>query len=234
MVSSFALQRVRRYYRQVHWEMESREAYFNDRAEPGLKLENVAAHSWHVSDSVMIISQHFPRLDINKAIKLSILHDKLEMYTGDYDPVGPDGQGAESHAFNETARQQKKQAELNALDEYLETLRPSIRQDQRDLLIDIIFNKSQEALFVKSIDKLQALAFVYEKKRGRLTDAHLLFSIRYSRKAVELFPGVIVHYRDLLNRLLDSVAKYRHTTRPYLDRYFLSQMEMDLRSNKPK
>jgi hypothetical protein len=54
ILSAFELQRVRRYNNQVHWETESQEALFADRAEPGLKLENVAAHSWHVADAVTL------------------------------------------------------------------------------------------------------------------------------------------------------------------------------------
>lgn len=100
----FHLQRIRRFYRQHHWSDETTAAEFSDRAEPGLKLENVAAHSWHVADSAHLLAGHFPELDQNRVVVLALLHDKLEIYTGDFDPVGADGKGTDTHAFNEAAK----------------------------------------------------------------------------------------------------------------------------------
>src|SRR5271166_1479864 len=59
LLSSFQLHLVRRYLDQVHWSQESDEAHRADIAEPGLKLENVAAHSWHVADAVLLLAPHF-------------------------------------------------------------------------------------------------------------------------------------------------------------------------------
>src|SRR5882724_933560 len=79
ILGAFELQRVRRYMNQVHWEKESQEALFADRAEPGLKLENVAAHSWHVADATLLFLDHFEWLNRERCLSLAILHDKLEM-----------------------------------------------------------------------------------------------------------------------------------------------------------
>src|ERR1019366_7084798 len=206
LLASFELQLVRRYFHQVHWAMESREACFADRAEPGLKLENVAAHSWHVADATIMIAPHFPFLDAGKAATLAVLHDKLEMFTGDFDPVGFDGRGTYSHAFHPDKQNRKTEAEVSALMVYLLKLRESIRSSQREIFLDIIHGRTIEALFVKSIDKLQALAYVYKKKAGNITDEHLALSIRYSRKAIEYFPEIQNHYTVMLDRLLDLVG----------------------------
>jgi 5'-deoxynucleotidase YfbR-like HD superfamily hydrolase len=225
---AFELQRVRRYYRQQHWSDESTAAEFSDRAEPGLKLENVAAHSWHVADAANLLAGHFPDLEPHRVVLLALLHDKLEIYTGDYDPVGPRGNGTGTHAFNDAMRSSKQMAELEAAECYLGRLRPGIREWQRSLLQEVIQGDSPEARFVKAIDKLQALAFVVEKKRGRLSDDHLLFTIRYSRKALVEFPRIRFHYAELLNRLLDSVAEHRGLSRTELDKRVFGQLELPL------
>ena len=117
MLSSLDLQLIRRYMDQCHWHEESKAARAADRAEPGLKLENVAAHSWHVADATMLLAPNFPEIDQRHAVELAIVHDKLELLTGDFNPVGLDGQGTSSHAFDAVAQAEKTEIELKALDE---------------------------------------------------------------------------------------------------------------------
>jgi 5'-deoxynucleotidase YfbR-like HD superfamily hydrolase len=229
ILGAFDLQRVRRYMNQVHWEKESQEALFADRAEPGLKLENVAAHSWHVADATMLIASHFSFLNIDQAIRLSIIHDKLEIITGDFDPVGIDGRGTESHAFHKEKREKKIDAELRALDLYLSGLREPLRSSQRELFLDAILGRTIESRFVKAIDKLQALAYVFIKKSGNLTDTHLAFSVKFSRTAIDYFPGIQSHYIILFDLLMDSVAKFRNASRERIESEIYGQLELDFR-----
>jgi len=210
LLSSLKLQMIRRYMDQGHWHEESEAARAADQAEPGLKLENVAAHSWHVADAVMLLAPLFPDVDQGRVVELAIVHDKLELLTGDLDPVGPDGQGTYSHAFHPGARAEKTRLELLALDEYLTRLRAPARERQRQLILETIHGETAEARLVKAVDKLQALAFVVAKKAGDMTDDHLSFSLRYSSKAIEYFPGVASHYAALVRRLMATVANRRN------------------------
>ncbi len=209
ILMSFKLQEVRRFFNQVHWSEESERAALADEVEPGFKLENVAAHSWHVADTAILLSPHFPQLDYSKVLTLAVLHDKLEIFTGDYDPVGADGTGRKAHVFNAKLRRVKAEAELHALHLYLEHLREEIRPEQERLFLEIIEGRTKEALFIKAVDKLQALAFVYLKKGGRLSDEHLAFTVRYSRKVAEYFPELRNHYIVLLGKLMDEVVRFR-------------------------
>ena len=209
MVASLGLQSIRRYMNQHHWQEESRLARAADEVEPGLKLENVAAHSWHVADSVLLLAPIFPEVGTRRALELAILHDKLELLTGDFDPVGPAGDGSNAHIFDSRAGEAKISLELAALDDYVAQLRAPIRASHRELLLDAIYMRSPEAKFVKAVDKLQALAFVLEKKGGAMTDEHLLFSLRYSVKAVDYFPKIVMHHRVLVRRLIRKIADYR-------------------------
>lgn len=209
LIGAFRLQKIRRYFHQMHWEEETREAVRADEIEPGIKLENVAAHSWHVADAVLLLSGRFDGLNILRTLQLAILHDKLEIYTGDIDPVGPDGEGNATHAFNRAARARKVDLEREALSIYVSSLRPSARNEQRMLLEEIIETLTREARFVKAIDKIQALAFVHEKKKGVLSDAHLCFSIRYTYLAVKLFRELTNHYVCLLDSFIRRIADRR-------------------------
>jgi hypothetical protein len=125
IIDGFKLQAIRRFHHQRYWETESREADYAARIEDDLRLENVAAHSWHVADATLICIGHFEWLKRDRCLELALVHDKLEMFTGDFDPVGKDGTGAKTHAFSRTAQGSKLDAEQRALDRYLARLRPS-------------------------------------------------------------------------------------------------------------
>ena len=206
LIAGFALHGIRRFMGQAHWREETLAAQAADAAEPGLRLETVAAHSWHVAEGVLLLAGHFPELDTAHCLKLALLHDRLEAYTGDYDPVGTDGQGTATHAFNKAAQMQKAEEERAALARHLATLRPGLRAEHEALYHEIIEAGTPNARFVMAVDKLQALAFVIEKKQGRFTGDHLAFTHRYSHKVVEYYPGLESHYNELVRRLGESLA----------------------------
>jgi 5'-deoxynucleotidase YfbR-like HD superfamily hydrolase len=214
MIDALGMQNIRRYMNQKHWAEESQLARAADEMEPGLKLENVAAHSWHVADAIMLLAPHFPDVNAHRALELAVLHDKLELITGDFDPVGPDGQGSTSHAFCPEAQADKVRAELAALERYLAKLRQPVRERQRLLMLETIYVQSPEARLVMAVDKLQALTFVLAKKDGAMTNEHLAFSLRYFARAIEYFPRLAVHYRLLIRRLIETIAAHRGVT-PY-------------------
>jgi 5'-deoxynucleotidase YfbR-like HD superfamily hydrolase len=193
LLEAFALQQIRRHFHHRFWEQESIEAAFSDKVEPGVKLENVAAHSWHVADATLLLLDHFEWLDRERCLSLAILHDKLEMYTGDANPVGRDGTGSNTHAFDEHARKIKNDKEKNALIQYVSVIRKKVGDQQAPLFLEMIEGSSEESRFVKAIDKLQALAFVYIKKRDNILDAHIQFTLRYSQKCYEYFPQLRRH-----------------------------------------
>jgi 5'-deoxynucleotidase YfbR-like HD superfamily hydrolase len=206
---SMRLCQLRRFFHQRYWENETRDAEYANKIESSPRLESVAEHSWLVADAVLIIGPHFEKINLPHCTELAILHDKLENITGDKNPVGRDGTGLKTHAFSEQHRMLKDNAEIEALNIYLDNLRPQIRDRQRKLLLEIIDGKTDDALFVKAIDKLLALAFVYKKKKGNISDKHLHFTYSYSRKICNYFPQMQSHYEELLNRFIASVAIHR-------------------------
>lgn len=206
---SMRLHGIRRYFHQRFFEVESREADYASLIEPYPRLESVSEHSWHVADMVLILGPHFPGLDLFRSLSLAILHDKLEISTGDIAPIGRDGTGDKTHAFNVDLRIEKEVDEAEAAEEYLSRLSQGAMIFQRQLFSELISMETKEALFVKAVDKLQALAFVYMKKNGKFPDKHLRFTLQYTKKCVELFPPLSVHYEELKKRLMISVANQR-------------------------
>ena len=202
----YDLQKLVRFFGQRYWEEESLELGLV----PGkLELENVAAHSFNVARCVPLLAPHFPWIDRGRAIELALVHDEPEIITGDRDPVGKDGQGSDTHAFNPARRLDKDREERRALDALASSMRHSLRESYRTLVKELIEVSSEEARFVKSLDKLQALVFVRLRKRGRITPDHAAFTVRYSRIGVRWFPPLQEHFKLVLRDLLEDVAQSR-------------------------
>lgn len=206
---SVRLASIRRYFHQPFWKDESTDAEYANRVESYPRLESVAEHSWHVADIVLLLAPHFPAVNISRCAQLAILHDKLEIITGDLSPVDRSGTGASTHAFNEQKQVVKLMSEEEALELYLRRLRPSARELQRNALLEILAGTTLEARFVKAVDKLQALGFILLKKDGDFKDKHLTFSLRYAQKITLIFPPLRPYYEGLRRRLIGSVAERR-------------------------
>src|SRR4028119_1514345 len=114
ILASLKLQQIKRFFRQRFWRVETMEAEFAAKVETPPRLESVADHSWHVADTALLLSGHFPYLDVGRCVMLAVIHDKLEIFTGDKNPVGRDGTGSSTHAFNVAARMRKSLEERQA------------------------------------------------------------------------------------------------------------------------
>ncbi len=111
---STRLSELYRFTHQRFWETETLanemalkiEGEDKDR-KPVPRAESVAEHSWHIADIILIIAPRFPQLQIERCLLHAILHDKLEIITGDKNPLGKNGKGTKTHAFNPTKKSVK-------------------------------------------------------------------------------------------------------------------------------
>ncbi|MGR9438386.1 HD domain-containing protein (plasmid) [Rhizobium leguminosarum] len=199
----YDLQRITRFFGQKHWEAETEYTT----ADPNnLGLENVAAHSYQVARCALLLAPHFPWLDRAHTTELALLHDEPEIVMGDRDPVGNDGQGSATHAFNPVKRIEKDEDERVAINQLAGQMRPTIRDRYRRLFLELSEGATEEARFVKAVDKLQSLAFVRLKKMGSITPEHAAFTLRYSRLGVLRFPQLQRHFMYMFEDVLRDVA----------------------------
>jgi 5'-deoxynucleotidase YfbR-like HD superfamily hydrolase len=219
MFTSAELASMIRYQGKKFWEAETiendyctrlRERVRGDTERPRVRLESVADHSWHVADIVGMLAPRFsPPLDIEHCISLAILHDKLEIWARDVSPLGKDGSGRNTFAFNEIKRLGRDIVERRAAERYLSTLNSPARAYQAAVLQELLEDETECARFVRAIDKLQVFVFLITRKMGDMHDTHIDFNIRYARKYVERAPMLYPHYLELVERLLLTVAEFR-------------------------
>lgn len=206
MLESISFQDVVRYRRDALWKNENK---LQDRIDkkPFRRLESDADHSWHLADMVLLLGPHFPEIDLGMALKFAILHDKLEIFTGDDLAAGISGTGLDSHAFNNKLRLRKHRREEKALAKYLVSLPEDVAAFQRPIFAEYLAKASLEALFVNALDKIQVLVrILYAKKSGdpfyrQINTSWWNFVEHYHRPKVAGFPNLIPYSEELLRRI---------------------------------
>ncbi len=109
----------------------------------GGNRESVADHCWRISLMAYFIQDEFPGVDINKVIKMCLIHDMGEAFTGDI-PV-----------FDKTdADEQKEETVLNA---WVQTLPEPYRADLTALYAEMNALETMEAKVYKAMDSLEAV-----------------------------------------------------------------------------
>jgi 5'-deoxynucleotidase YfbR-like HD superfamily hydrolase len=109
--------------------------------------------------------------------------------------------------------------------DYESRLPPDLASHQGRLLRDYVNGRTPEALFVKSVDKLQTLAFVIVKKAGEMEDKHIHFTLKYSEKGIAYFPQLAPYFHELQHRLIEAIAKRRAISKRELrERLFGNQL----------
>ena len=107
------------------------------------RQESVAEHSWRVAVMAMLCADEYPGLDINKVIKMCLIHDFGEAITGDIP------------AFLKTA--QNELDEDVAVTRLLSALPADIQTELQSLFDEMNARETPEAKLFKSLDNLEAL-----------------------------------------------------------------------------
>jgi putative hydrolase of HD superfamily len=113
----------------------------------GSRRENTAEHSWHVAlYALTLADQAAPGVNIDRVIRMLLLHDLVEIDTGDVPIHSANGA---AHASAET-----QAAEQRAADRIFGLLPASQAQAFRALWDEFEANETPDARFAKSLDRL--------------------------------------------------------------------------------
>ena len=107
------------------------------------RQESVAEHSWRLAVVAMLCRDEYPDLDINKVIKMCLIHDFGEAVTGDIP------------AFNKTTAHEA--VEDLAVTKLLSQLPPCYREEMTALFEEMNALQTPEAKLFKSLDNMEAV-----------------------------------------------------------------------------
>lgn len=109
----------------------------------GGRRESVAEHSWRTALMAYFVSDEFPEADLEKLMKMCLIHDLGEAFTGDIP------------TFEKTEKDEQREAEL--LGEWIESLPPPFDGEMAALFAEMTERKTLEAKIFKALDSLEAL-----------------------------------------------------------------------------
>jgi 5'-deoxynucleotidase YfbR-like HD superfamily hydrolase len=109
----------------------------------GDRKESVAEHSWRLAVMALLVADEFPSVDIEKVVKMCLIHDFGEAITGDIP------------SFLKTKLDEENEAV--AIAGMLEHLPGNIASDFGGLFTEMAELKTTEAKLFKALDKLEAV-----------------------------------------------------------------------------
>ncbi len=107
------------------------------------RRESVAEHSWRLAVMAMLCADEYPDLDINKIVKMCLIHDFGEAITGDIP------------SFYKTESDEAK--EEKAIANLLSTLPEPYKTEFSYLFVEMDEMKTNEAKLFKALDKMEAV-----------------------------------------------------------------------------
>lgn len=107
------------------------------------RTESVAEHSWRISLMAFLLKSEFSEADTDKIIKMCLIHDLGECFTGDIP------------TFIKTDND--RDVEDSLLNQWLKSLPEEISKEMMSLYEEMDAQKTIESKIYKALDKLEAL-----------------------------------------------------------------------------
>lgn len=109
----------------------------------GSRQENSAEHSWHFAMTMILLAEYSSaKVDINKTIKMALIHDVVEVYAGD------------TFVYDEVARQAKIEVEKKAAEKIFSLLPEEQGQELYQLWWEYESQETAESRFAMAVDRL--------------------------------------------------------------------------------
>lgn len=136
--------------------------------------ESVAEHSWRIALMAMLLAGEFPEADMDKVIRMCLIHDLGEAFTGDI----PTFEKSDAHT----------QTEEQLLHQWVSQLPGDTREAFSGLLSEMEAMQTQEAKIYKALDKLEAVIQHNESDIATWLPLEYDLQLRYGTENVQFSP----------------------------------------------
>ena len=150
--------------------------------------ESVAEHSWRTALMAMLTASAFPEADMDKVIRMCLIHDLGEAFTGDIP------------SFDKTEADSK--TEELALRQWVQTFPSPEREEWLALYEEMEAQQTQEARIYKALDKLEAVIQHDESDISTWLPLEYDLQLEYGRENVQFSP-----YLQQLKVEIDDVTR---------------------------
>lgn len=160
----------------------------------GSRRENSGEHSWHLALYALVLAdQAGPGVNIDRVIKMLILHDLVEIDVGDVPIHSANG---EAHGSREVA-----EAEARAANRIFGLLPADIGTSLRALWQEFEAAETSDAVFAKSLDRVQPVLHNLSSGGGTWTEYNVTFDqlqARVGQKVARGAPTLWTYVRERL------------------------------------
>lgn len=194
------LKEVIRYRSQFYWkDYPQQERY-----------ESVADHSWRLAFMVMLIAPKLSRpVDLERMLKMALVHDLPEIIAGDVSPLGSDGTGKDAHAFNEQKKQEKFEKEQRAAEELFGTLGHPQGEELLQLWNEAESQETFESKVVMKLDKMEASLQVLRYRKGEVFPAHKEFMLTYNLQGNNIDPALEALAKEIAEEIEKQYKEFK-------------------------
>ena len=155
--------------------------------------ESVAEHSWRIALMAMLLQDEFPTLDMNKVIRMCLIHDLGEIFTGDIP------------TFLKTGSDAQKEDDLLAA--WVHSMPEPTRSELTALYGEMNALSSDEARLYKALDKLEAVIQHNESPIDTWEELEYNLNRTYAWDAVEFSPYMQSLRRAILDETNAKIAQ---------------------------
>lgn len=136
--------------------------------------ESVAEHSWRLGLFAMLVANEFPEADMDKVIRMCLIHDLGEAFTGDIP------------SFEKTKNDEKKEG--NVLDEWIASFPEPERSQWQALYEEMNALETTEAKIYKALDKMEAIIQHDESDISTWIPLEYELQFEYGKENVQFSP----------------------------------------------
>ena len=158
----------------------------------GGRHESVAEHSWRIALMAYLVRDEFPEADMDKVIRMCLIHDLGEAFTGDIP------------SFLKTAGDERREEEL--LFAWVDSLPEPYRTEMAQLYGEMARRETLEAKIYKAMDSLEAVIQHNESDLSTWSENEYALNLVYGGDKVAFSP-----YLQALRQAIreDTEAKIR-------------------------
>ncbi len=140
----------------------------------GGRRESVAEHSWRLALMAFFLRDEFPEADMDKVIRMCLIHDLGECFTGDIP------------SFDKTAADEEKEESL--LYAWVDSLPEPYRTEMRSLYEEMAARETTAAKIYKALDNFEAVIQHNESDLATWTENEYTLNLTYGEDKAAFSP----------------------------------------------
>ena len=155
------------------------------------RVESVAEHSWRLALMAFLLREEFPDLDTDRVIRMCLIHDLGECFTGDI-PV-----------FRKTDAD--RETEDSLLEKWVRSLPAGVSEEMAALYREMDALETPEARVYKALDKMEALIQHNESPLSTWSENEYSLNKTYAFDAAAFSPWLTALRQEILQDTLRKI-----------------------------